>query len=221
MLINILVLLILCAVVFFIAKFEKENIREWLLSGQTELKHEVKVMYLFWREVVKNPIRIVALIAILVCQRNVYGMLFTILIMMGISYYLARSGLLLHINWKNDENSRMLTYGFAILGVFWLVDSLSLYSIAVIVAVLAVVGGIIYLAAKGELKGFKISKERTSEELDEDYDEESSELEEGDDLNDEEKPDEVPEDDEEIPGEDEEEHPKLTPKNKRTARNKE
>ena len=134
MLINILVLGILCVAVFIIVKAEKENLRSWLsYGGQTDLKHEIKLMYLFWREVVRNPIRAVALAVMLVCQRNVCGMLITILIMLGISYYLARTGLLLRVNWKNEENSRMLTYGFVVLGVFWLIDSLSLYNIAVIV----------------------------------------------------------------------------------------
>ena len=185
MLTNIIVLALITVAVFIIAKTEKKNLKRWVLTGRTQLKHDLKVMWLFWMEVGKNPIRIAALLAILICQRNVYGMIFMIVILLGTSYYLAKSNVLLKINWKSKEVDRILTYGMLVLAVYWIVDSFSLYTFAALIALAALVVGIIYLATTGQLSKNKAGRtEEEDGEDEEDYADESDEDEEADDEGD-------------------------------------
>ncbi|MBR1540307.1 MAG: hypothetical protein IJ629_03955 [Clostridia bacterium] len=150
MLTNVLVLGILCVAVFFIAREEKTNLHNWLYKDRTPLKRNLMTVYDFWRKVCKKPIRIAALVVIFICQKSAWGMLFSIVVLLGITYYLAaKFEVLQKINWEVEETQKVATLAAVALALCWLIDKLSLlkvlYNIVVIGALVIAICVGIYL----------------------------------------------------------------------------
>lgn len=165
MLTNLLVLAILVIAVYFIAKEEIISFKNWLRKDRTALKENIKCSYEFWRAILKSKIRIVALVVILICQKGVVGMIVSIIILIGISFFLAKRQLLGEINWAEKTHQRVATIVTVALAIVWIVERLGIFaSIATIVSVLGIiffVVALIYLViSKKELTKVKEHKKK-------------------------------------------------------------
>lgn len=113
MIVNLLVLALLAFVVYITAKQEKREVEEtW--AKRSKVENAFDETKDFWKEVIQNPIRVVAMVVILISQRGVTGMLVSIFILFAIPFMLViwagRDGSLLeHINWASQKTQKWAT----------------------------------------------------------------------------------------------------------------
>ena len=147
MFVNATVLMVLSAVVCAIVKEEHQHIRDWFSKDRTELKCNLEQMLLFWKEVCKNWIRNVALIATLILHQNVWGMIISMILLIGLSYFAVKKfDIANRIRWEEEKTQKVATICATALALCMLFNRVSLLSVIYhIVTVGAVVIGIIAL----------------------------------------------------------------------------
>lgn len=128
MLTNIIVLTILCFAAYVVKK-KKEDILRWLNQECTEKKSNIEEVVWFWKQICTNPIRAVCLVVIFVCHNSVWTMLLTIVILAGISYFLAKMDILQKIDWNDAEVQKTANTVSIVLGIWWGIDSVGLLKV--------------------------------------------------------------------------------------------
>lgn len=153
MLTNLLSLVVLTLAMYIIVKMELTNILNWIHKDRTDTKEYLLEVYDFWREVLKSKVRLIAVIIILICQRGVAGMVISIAIIIGITYFLAATNIIDNICWENKKTQKAVT-GFAVTcAAFFLLNRLGLAGIllkmiSIIAIVIAIIVGLYLLRGK-------------------------------------------------------------------------
>lgn len=167
MLTNLLVLAILCVAVYLIAKEEITSFKNWLRKDRTALKENIKCSYEFWRAILKSKIRIVALVVILICQKTVVGMVVSIVILLGISFFLAKQQILGKIDWAQKSHQKIATIVTVSLAIVWITERLGVFSfistIVIILGIVIFVAAVMYfLFSKKDIKKVKNQKKNNN-----------------------------------------------------------
>ena len=181
MLTNAIVLTVLCVVVCIIAKEESRNIRNWISKDRTEAKYYLEQVVLFWKEIGKNWIRDVALIAILVVHRDIWGMIISLALLIGMSYKKVKKfDIFNRIQWEAEETQQIATASFIALALFMLLDRVSLLNIIyniIVVSVLVVAGLVFFwwIFNRKKDKDDDVSTDVPYDDLEDDEDEDDDE----------------------------------------------
>ena len=142
---NLLVLIILGGALYLVCKEEKANIEKIIATRTSlEVRRNLDIAYDFWKQMVNNPVRIVCLALILVCQNGIVGMLFTLTIFLGVSYYLAKQNVLGNILWEEERTQKIATGITALLAISWLINSNDFHNAFVKVIFVIILIAVIY-----------------------------------------------------------------------------
>lgn len=140
MLANLLVLTLLFILAYLARLFERKDYKNrW--SKRAKLKKAFDDSIEFWKKVFANPIRLTAIMIVLVCQKNVVIMIGSIAILEVIPFSwaleqnhsrLSNPSILGCINWKKPNVQRIATVGCVAVSMNWLLgrcDCLENYEI--------------------------------------------------------------------------------------------
>ena len=115
---NIIMLSILIVIMYVITKVELELIRQWFNFKSEDFGNNMLKFLLFWKNLLKNPIRFLAVVVILICQNGIVGIIISIIILSFIVYYFANNDVL-EINWEDKNVQKIATFLMADMAVIW------------------------------------------------------------------------------------------------------
>ena len=120
---NIIMLSILIVIMYVITKVELELIRQWFNFKSEDFGNNMLKFLLFWKNLLKNPIRFLAVVVILICQNGIVGIIISIIILSFIVYYFANNDVL-EINWEDKNVQRIATFLMADMAVIWVLTAI-------------------------------------------------------------------------------------------------
>lgn len=128
MIVNLLVLVLLGAVVYFAAKQEKEEI-EKTFEKRSKVKNSFIETARFWKKILENPIRSISLIVVLIFRRDPIYMIATIVIFFAIPFAFAYkaeddqgTSLLRRINWNDPKTQKWATGILVVLAIISVIN---------------------------------------------------------------------------------------------------
>lgn len=129
MLVNSIILIITLVAGFFVVKSEADSFRSWISKDRSAGKLALCDTVEFWREYIRNPIRVVSLVAILILQHGPISMLIAVAILLALSYAFAKMGYLVTIDWRNGKIQKAVTVLSVALAVCWLIGRFGLLNL--------------------------------------------------------------------------------------------
>lgn len=120
---NIIMLSILIIIMYVITKVELELIRQWFNFKSEDFGNNMLKFLLFWKNLLKNPIRFLAVVVILICQNGIVGIIISIIILSFIVYYFANNDVL-EINWEDKNVQKIATFLMADMAVIWVLTAI-------------------------------------------------------------------------------------------------
>lgn len=120
---NIIMLSILIVIMYVITKVELELIRQWFNFKSEDFGNNMLKFLLFWKNLLKNPIRFLAVVVILICQNGIVGIIISIIILSFIVYYFANNDVL-EINWEDKNVQKIATFLMADMAVIWVLTAI-------------------------------------------------------------------------------------------------
>ncbi len=112
-----------------------------LKRGGTPMKYYFE----FWRSLLMNPIRVICIVIILLCQTDLVGVCVSVVIMLGVTWFLLSRGIIAP-NWREKTTQTIATAISMVLAIGWIFKRLNLLNavfinlVAIIMA--SVIGGI-------------------------------------------------------------------------------